>query len=377
MSWAHLLGTDSLGRDVLSRLLVGARSVIAVPLLATLLAFAVGGVLGMFAGYRGGHTDAAISRGLEIALSLAPLLIVAVIITAAGTSTLVLVVSVAAVFAPRIARVLRGATQTVAVNDYVQAALARGERDLSIILREILPNIAPTVFVEFAVRLTYAIIFVATLNFLGLGLQPPSPNWGVMVAESRTTVTVAPLTTLAPALAIGLVCDRHQHDRRRHDTGARLRRDARPELMSTSLSINNLTIGYRATAKAPPTVVVRGVDLALEPGRILGLAGESGCGKSTTALAAIGYPIPGSVRLSGTAFLGDTDLLSVPRRELRRIWGSRISYVAQDAALALNPVKRVSWLIAEPMSIHLGIGGAEVHSRSLALLESVGIRDAG
>lgn len=205
MSWDHPFGTDSLGRDVLSRLLVGSRSVIVVPLLATLLAFAVGGVVGMLAGYRGGHTDAVISRGLEIALSLAPLLIVAVIITAAGTSNLVLVVSVAAVFAPRIARVLRGATQTVAVNDYVQAALARGERDLSIILREILPNIAPTVFVEFAVRLTYAIIFVATLNFLGLGLQPPSPNWGVMVAESRTTVTVAPLTTLVPALAIGLV----------------------------------------------------------------------------------------------------------------------------------------------------------------------------
>ena len=205
ISWQHPLGTDSLGRDVFSRLLVGARSVIAVPLLAILLAFAVGGVLGMLAGYRGGHADAVISRGVDIMLSLAPLLIVAVIITAAGTSTVVLVVSVAAVFAPRIARVLRGATQTVTVNDYVQAALARGERDLAIILREILPNIAPTVFVEFAVRLTYAIIFVATLNFLGLGLQPPSPNWGVMVAESRTTVTVAPIITLAPALAIALV----------------------------------------------------------------------------------------------------------------------------------------------------------------------------
>jgi peptide/nickel transport system ATP-binding protein len=145
--------------------------------------------------------------------------------------------------------------------------------------------------------------------------------------------------------------------------------------MSTSLAINNLTIGYRATAKAPPTVVVKGVDLLLEPGRILGLAGESGCGKSTTALAAIGYPIPGSVRLSGTSLLGDTDLLSVPRQELRRIWGRRISYVAQDAALALNPVKRVSWLIAEPMSIHLGVGGSEAHTRSVALLESVGIRN--
>lgn len=204
-SWSHLLGTDGLSRDVLSRLLYGGRSVIWIPLLGTILAFVVGGTLGMLAGYRGGLSDTVSTRGLDILLALPPLLMVAVIITTVGSSTPVLVVCVAAVFAPRVARILRGATQGVATQEFVAAAQARGERSTSIVGREILPNITPTVLVEFAVRLTYAIIFVATLNFLGLGLQPPSPSWGVMVSESRQTVDVAPFATIAPAVAIATV----------------------------------------------------------------------------------------------------------------------------------------------------------------------------
>jgi peptide/nickel transport system permease protein len=204
-SAAHPLGCDSLGRDILSRLLHGGASVIAVPLLATLLAFGLGATIGMLAGYRGGALDRLLSVGVDTALSIPPLLVVLVIITAAGSAPLVLVLSVGLVYAPRVARILRGATQGVASGEYVQAAQARGERTGWILRREILPNIAPTAFVEFAVRLTYVIIFVATLNFLGLGAQPPSSNWGLMVAESRGTIVQNPVATLAPALAIGLV----------------------------------------------------------------------------------------------------------------------------------------------------------------------------
>jgi peptide/nickel transport system permease protein len=204
-SSAHPLGTDRLGRDVLSRLLCGGASVIAIPLLATFLGFALGGVGGMVAGYLNGRFDRVFSVVVDIMLSVPTLLIVLVIIAAAGGSPPVLVLSVGLVSAPRIARVMRGATQGVAGTEYVQAAQARGEPTMAIVIREILPNIAPTAFVEFAVRLTYAIIFVATLNFLGLGAQPPSPNWGLMVSESRTTFVTDPIATLAPALAIGLV----------------------------------------------------------------------------------------------------------------------------------------------------------------------------
>jgi peptide/nickel transport system permease protein len=202
-SSTHLLGTDDLGRDIASRLLCGARSVILIPLAATLLAFAVGGVLGLLVGYTQGRADAVATRVIDVFLSLPPLLIVLVIIATAGASSGVVILSVALVYSPRVARVLRGATQGIATQEYILAAQARGERTLAILLRELLPNIAPTVLVEFAVRLTYVIIFVTTLNFLGLGVQPPSPNWGRMLFEARNTIVTNPVAAIAPAAALG------------------------------------------------------------------------------------------------------------------------------------------------------------------------------
>ena len=199
------LGTDDLGRDVFSRLLIGGRSVIVIPVLATLFAFLLGGTAGMLAGYRGGRIGEVIGRVTDLLVSLPYLLVVLVVVSVLQPTPPVLVLAVGIVFAPRIARVLRGATHAISVREYVQAAQARGESTPAILFHELLPNILPTFMVEFAARLTYAIIFVATLNYLGLGLQPPSSNWAVMVAESRATTTTAPLQTLAPALAIGAV----------------------------------------------------------------------------------------------------------------------------------------------------------------------------
>lgn len=201
-SAAHLLGTDQLGRDVLSRVLCGGRTVLLVPLAAVTLSLAVGGGLGLLGAYRGGLVDAVITRTFDLLLALPPLLLVLVLIAGLGSSTIVLVLVVAPVFAPRLGRVVRGAAQAVVTQDYMAAARARGESTGRILLWELLPNAAPTVIANFSLYLTYGIIFVATLSFLGLGAQPPSSDWGLMVSQSYGFITLNALATAVPALGI-------------------------------------------------------------------------------------------------------------------------------------------------------------------------------
>jgi peptide/nickel transport system permease protein len=202
---AHLLGTDELGRDTLSRLLVGGTTIILLPLIAVVLAWVIGGTLGMLGAYRGGRTDAFVARGFDLLMALPPLLIVLVAIAALGTSRVVLVLTIMLVYLPRMGRLVRGATQGVITSEYVAAAQARGERTAVILFREILPNIMAPTTADFALRITYAVIFIATLNFLGLGVQPPKADWGVMVAEGRGFINLDPVATLAPAAMIAFL----------------------------------------------------------------------------------------------------------------------------------------------------------------------------
>jgi peptide/nickel transport system permease protein len=199
------LGTDYLGRDVLSRVLYGGRSVLGLAAAATALAYLLGLAIGLVAGYTRSVVDPLLMRSVDVMLCFPPLLFLLVLIAGAGSSVVVLIVGVALVQAPQISRIVRTATLEVSVRGYVEAAVARGERGPAVILREVLPNILGPVLVDAGLRFTYSILIIASVNFLGLGLQPPNSDWALMIGENRQYLAVNSLAVLAPAAMIAIL----------------------------------------------------------------------------------------------------------------------------------------------------------------------------
>jgi peptide/nickel transport system permease protein len=202
-SAAHWFGTDQLGRDVLSRVIVGARSILIVAPLATLLGTVVGTALGLALGYIGGALDAIVSRLVEAVLALPAIIVAFLFIVAVGATAASEIVVIGLIFAPLIARTVRSAVQVESQLDYLPAARLLGEGRIRIMFAEILPNVMPTVLVEFTVRLGYAIFTVATLAFLGFGVDPATPNWGSDINANYGLIGAGYWwETLFPALAI-------------------------------------------------------------------------------------------------------------------------------------------------------------------------------
>jgi peptide/nickel transport system permease protein len=222
-----LLGTDGLGRDALARTLWGGRSVLGLAGLATLLAYVVGAAIGLAAGYLQGAVDAVLMRSVDVVVAVPALLFILVLVTGAGTSNGTLVAAVAVVQAPLIARVVRSATLEQSVRAFVEAAVVRGERVSAILFREIVPNIVPSVMADAGLRLTYSIILVASVNFFGLGLQPPAADWALMISENRDGFDLNPWVIIAPAtmialltIAVNLIGDALARSLGRSDVGA-------------------------------------------------------------------------------------------------------------------------------------------------------------
>jgi len=199
----YLMGTDQLGRDVLSRVMAGARDVLIAAPIAAILSVAAGAMLGLLMGYYRGWVDEVISRIIEALLSI-PVILVALLITASlGSSRIVVIGTVAVLFTPIVTRTVRAAVLSESQLDYVTSARLRGESGLFVMTREILPNVTAAMVVEFTVRVGYAVFTIATLSFLGAGIPPPSPDWGLSISDTYSLIPAGQLwPTLFPALAI-------------------------------------------------------------------------------------------------------------------------------------------------------------------------------
>ncbi|MBB3457416.1 peptide/nickel transport system permease protein [Rhizobium sp. BK313] len=201
----YLMGTDQYGRDILSRLLIGGRATISMAVLATVAGTLVGALIGTTSAFLGGRSDEVIMRTVDSVMSIPSLLFALLVVNLLGSSTANALIAVAVAFAPSMARVTRSVALSVRKQDYISAAIARGERSSYIILREMLPNVVAPIIVEMTIRISFAVMLFATLSFLGLGAQPPAAEWGLMVSEARQYMHLSAGILIWPSLAIAIV----------------------------------------------------------------------------------------------------------------------------------------------------------------------------
>lgn len=207
LPWAapYYLGTDKLGRDMLTRLVYGARNTVGIAFATTALAFVVGSILGIWAALVGGRLDQWLSRFVDALMAIPALIFSLLLLTIFGTSVLTLILVIAAVDATRVYRLARSVSQGVVVMDYIEAARLRGESNWRLIRREILPNAMAPLVAEFGLRFCFVFLAISALSFLGLGIKPPTADWGSMVRENATLITFGDITPLLPAGAIALL----------------------------------------------------------------------------------------------------------------------------------------------------------------------------
>ena len=206
MSWAHPFGVDQLGRDVFSRVVYGAHLVMLLSIIATSLGLLIGSFLGLLSGYLGGWFDEIVMRLAEALISIPFLILAMLIIAIAGPGLsgkpVLVILAVAVVYMPRITRMARAAALDIITKDYITIARLRGESAVSVVRRAMLPNATGVLLVEFATRAGYAPVLIGSLGFLGFGMRPPTPEWGLMISEYRSLIFLSPIVVIGPGLAL-------------------------------------------------------------------------------------------------------------------------------------------------------------------------------
>ncbi|WP_225821208.1 dipeptide/oligopeptide/nickel ABC transporter permease/ATP-binding protein [Streptomyces naphthomycinicus] len=377
-SAAHWMGQDSLGRDVLSRLMYGARWSLAIGLGATALALVVGALLGALAATSRKAVDETLMRCLDVVMAFPGIALAAVLVAVFGGGIGVLICAIAFLFTPPVARVVRANVLDQYGEDYVTAERVIGARTPHIVLRHVAVNCAAPVLVFCTVQVAEAIVFEASLSFIGAGVRPPDPSWGSVIADGKNMVltggwwaTVFPgLLILLTVLSLNILSEgvsdawaapaprevpapRDRLETPEPGTGEvlplpglaeaarRLRSRARP-LPDRSgqpvLAVENLAIGFPDRHRGVD--IVAGVSFEVHPGEVLGLVGESGCGKSLTALTVMGLA-PKGARIGGQVRFRQRDLLAEPMRARRRLLGHEMAMVYQDALSSLNPAMTI------------------------------------
>jgi peptide/nickel transport system permease protein len=396
-SLGHVLGQDEYGRDVLSRLIWGARASLAVAFLSAMFAGLVGTALGLIGGYARGLLEILTVRSMEAIVCFPPILLALLVVTLMGPGVATLVIVLTILYAPGYARVAFAATLATSGLDYVTAQQALGARPVRILARTILPNVAPPLLVQFSLTVAAAMVLESGLSFLGLGVVPPSPSWGLMIRGARSTMEQAPWLLLWPCVALAgtiltfnLLCDRLRDvlDPRAGSAGTGwLRRAAVRVWPDTAvvqapslLRVEGLTIEIETpAARIRP---VRDVSLSLAPGETLALVGESGSGKTLTGLALLGL-LPPTMEIVGGRVLfvnragRSRDLAHLSETEMRRLRGDEIAMVFQDPSSNLNPVHRIGDQVAEAILAHRDVSGAAAATQAAALLKDVGLPDPG
>ncbi len=390
----HWLGTDHLGRDILSRIIWGARVSIAVGVVATAIAAICGTLLGIIAGFYGRWLDNTLMRGVDMLMAFPYMLLALAIVAVLGPGLMNALFAIAIVNIPFFARSVRGVTVGLVRREYIEAARLGGFSDLRILFSEILPNVMPVIIITISTTIGWMILETAGLSFLGLGAQPPQADLGSMLGEGRNLIVTAPHVATIPGLVIlvlvigiNLLGDglRDVLDPRLK-SGAMARPGAATEVQvkpSTAAPISADRILQVSDLKTyfqigPRTYkAVDGVSFSLKPGEALGIVGESGSGKSVTAQSILGLvPTPPGRIVGGQVIYRGEDILQVSQERLRQIRGHKIAYVFQDPLTTLNPLFRVGEQIAEAIRQHQPVSHQEAYAKAIERLDQVQIPDA-